>query len=99
VLPSSFCVDARKAVSPRATHVLSSDLVTMDSLIIIPLRVAQRTLFETRRATAEVSENAGGLNRSLRNIQIVIRSLSRIAQSCRSRSGLPEAARFARPRA
>ncbi len=45
-MPPGFCVYARKAVSPRAIHILSPDLVTMESLMIIPLRVARKTLFE-----------------------------------------------------
>ena len=47
--PPGFRVGARRAVSPRAIHVLSLDLVTMDNLMIIPLRVAQRTLCATWR--------------------------------------------------
>src|SRR5208283_4424450 len=49
VPPPGFRVGARRAVSPRAIHVLSPDLVAMDNLMIIPLRVAQRTLCETRQ--------------------------------------------------
>jgi hypothetical protein len=47
VLSPGFCVDARRAVSPRAIYLLSPDLVTMDNLMIISLRVAQRTLYGT----------------------------------------------------
>jgi hypothetical protein len=54
VPPPGFCVDARRAVSPRAIHVLSPDLVAMDNLMIIPLRVAQRTLCETSRGSSKL---------------------------------------------
>jgi hypothetical protein len=46
-VPPSRFLRRRRAVSPRAIHVLSPDLATMESLMIIPLRVAQKTLFET----------------------------------------------------
>ena len=45
--PPGLRVAARWAFSPRAIHVLSPDLVTIDKFMIIPLRVAQRAGFET----------------------------------------------------
>jgi len=58
VPPSGFCVDARRTVSPRSIHVLSPDLVTMDNLMIIPLRVAQRTVDETRGAPTAMNSKS-----------------------------------------
>jgi len=63
VPPPGFRAGERSAVSPRVIHVLSPDLVTMDNLMIIPLRVAlcchnRASIFRNQVPRSKLDKNA-----------------------------------------